>query len=209
MSWKAVWAGAAGVAAVAIPVAVEAAEDAAGSLRAKPAWRVEAAASILATNGFGGWGVGVRAGWAPSPIWQFGLAVDTARLHAEGTYYQQWGTGMIGGPYSQTFQSTLVAAYARLQLPFRYATPYAEVAAGAVVVNRGEEQRVACLYDSGFGGGLSGGIDGHPVPSVAIGLRAGVRNPGWGGACTAQAGVWSFQFDWTMAVASLTAGYRW
>jgi hypothetical protein len=199
----------AAVAALAVPGAVNATEgEVVGGLQAKPAWRVEAAGSYVATSDFGGWGVGLRGGWAPIPIFQFGLAFDTARLHAEGTHYQQSGTTTIGGPYSQTFQSTLVAAFARLQLPFRYATPYAEVTGGAVLVNKGEQHSTACYYQSGPGGGLSAGVDVHPVPSVAIGLRGGVRHAGWNELCTAQGGVWGFRDD-MMKVASLTASYRW
>ena len=81
-----------------------------------------------------------------------------------------------------SFQSTLLAAYARIQLPFRYATPYVEVAGGAVLFQRGEDNPAKCYNRSGLGGALSLGIDANVVPSVAIGLRGGARNPG-AGAC--------------------------
>jgi hypothetical protein len=190
---------------VTIPGRAVAAETLTAAAKVEPSWRLEAGASYVSTSDFGGWGVGLRGGKMVSRYVLAGLAVDTGRLHAEGPY----AFGGFIGTYSQTFQSTLVAAFMRFQLPLRLATPYAEVAAGAVWVHRGEERNTQCYYDSGVGGGLALGIDVPVTPAFGVGLRGGVRNPGLGGACGAVGGPRTFQHDWTMLGATLTASYRW
>ncbi len=190
---------------VTIPGRAVAAETVTATAKAEPSWHMEAGASYVAVDGFGGWGVGLRGGGMVGRYVLIGLGVDTGRLHAEGVHTFSTFTG----PYSQTFQSTLVAAFVRFQLPLSFATPYAEVAAGGVWVLRGEERNTQCFYESGVGGGLALGIDAPVAPALGVGLRGSVRNPGLGGACGAVGGPWTFKHDWTMVGATLTASYRW
>ena len=182
-----------------------AAETVTATAKAELPWRLEAGASYVTTGEFGGWGVGVRGGGMVGRHVLVGLAVDTGRLHAEGRYTFQGFTST----YSQTFQSTLVAAFVRLQRPFGIATAYAEASVGAVLVHRGEERNTQCHFDSGVGGGLALGSDIPVAQSVAVGLRGSVRTPGMGGGCGAAAGPWSFNNYWMLLGATLTTSYRW
>src|SRR5262245_38129349 len=72
--------------------------------RAPPGWRVEVAGSVVSAGEFAGWGVGVRVGGSPMPLVQLGVAVDSARLHAEGSFvWQDFDGNSITDHYSQTF----------------------------------------------------------------------------------------------------------
>jgi hypothetical protein len=199
------------VAIFASPRRVVAGEDIVAERTAPPRWRLEAAGTIAWANDYGGRGIGVRVGESPARVAQFGVAVDTVRLHTEGSFVSQDFVNNTSTTvrYSQTFRSTLIGAYARFQLPYEYATPYAELVYGGVLVHYTEATNTACGYGSGLAVSLSGGIDLHPLPALAIGLRAGIRNTGWGGACTVQGGVWQGSDAILLKSASMAAGVRW
>jgi hypothetical protein len=168
-------------------------------------WDLEASGSYAATNDFGGWGIAVRGGWLPVRYLVVGVGVETTRLHAEGSLPAE--ELLPARTYSQTFQSTFPAVFLRWQLPLRFITPYAEVATGFVVVHDQRAVNAQCSYGSGPGGGFAVGVDAQVVPSLAAGLRAGVRNTGWGGGCLAEGGPWSFQDDFRMTSLALTARF--
>lgn len=193
-------------ASFALPGAAGGTEVAADSTPAPQAWTLEAGVSYAATTDFSGWGIATRGGWLPNPHLVIGVGIETTRLHAEGLT-----TGGVGParPYSQTFQSTFAAAFVRVQLPFRVLTPYTELAAGFVVVHSQQANNAECRYGNGPGAELAIGVDAQIVQSIAAGLRAGVRNPGWGAACLLEAGPWSFQNDFRMTSLALTTSFRW
>jgi hypothetical protein len=187
-------------AALALPGAAGGAEIVTGSPPTAQAWNLEMGGSYAATSDFWGWGMELRGGWLPNPYLVVGVGIDTTRLHAEGLTTAGFGPGR---PYSQTFQSTFPAAFLRGQLPFRFLTPYTELAAGYVVVHDQQGENVQCSFGSGPGAGLAIGVDAQIVPSISAGVRADVRNPGWGGFCGLVGGPWSFEFQNNLAVRSL------
>ena len=156
---------------VTIPGRAVAAETVTATAKAEPSWHMEAAPHV-AVDGFGGGVSGcAAAGW-----WVATFDRPRCRyrqLHAEGVHTFSTFTG----PYSQTFQSTLVAVFVRFQLPLSFATPYAEVAAGGVWVLRGEERNTQCFYESGVGGGLALGIDAPSPPRSALACAAVCATP--------------------------------
>ena len=192
--------------AVASPRAANGAELVTASPPMAYAWNVEVGASYAATNDFAGWGIGLRAGWLASRYLVIGAGVETTWLHAEGVTD---GAFLPAHAYSQTLQTTFPAAFLRGQLPFRRVTPYVELAAGLVVVHDVSSEYVQCRYGNGPGAGLALGVDTQIVPSISVGLRAGVRNPGWGVSCLAVGGPWSYQADFRMTSLALTTGFRW
>jgi hypothetical protein len=175
---------------------------------ASDAWNLQVGGSYVSTSDFGGWGIALRGGWLANPHLVVGLGIETARLHAEGLTSGGFGPAQ---PYSLTFQSTFPAAFVRGQLPFRFLTPYAELAAGLVVVHSQREENTQCSYGSGPGAGFAIGVDAPISPSISAGVRADVRNIGWGGGCLAEGGPWSFnlQNDFRMTSLALTTGFRW
>jgi hypothetical protein len=193
-------------ASLAPPSAAEGTEVVTGSPPTAQAWDLEVGGSYAATTDFGGWGIALRGGWLANPHLVIGVGIETTRLHAEGSTSGGFGAGR---PYSQTFQSTFPAAFVRGQLPFRVLTLYTELAAGLVVVHSQQANNAECRYGNGPGAELAIGVDAPIVPSIAAGLRAGVRNPGWGAACLLEAGPWSFQNDFTMTALTLTTSFRW
>ena len=192
--------------AVASPRSAGGAEVVTASPPAAYAWRLETSASYAATNDFDGWGIALRGGWLANRYLVVGAGVETTRLHAEGVTD---GSFLPAHAYSQTFQTTFPAVFLRGQLPFRRVTPYVELAAGLVAVHGVSSEDVQCQYGNGPGAGLALGVDTQIVPSISVGLRAGVRNPGWGVACLAEGGPWSYQADFRMTSLALTAGFRW
>ena len=193
-------------AAFALPGVAGGAEIVAESTPAAQPWNLEAGVSYAATTDFGGWGIALRSGWLPNPHLIIGVGIETTRLHAEGLTTGRLGPGL---PNSQTFQSTFPAAFLRGQVPFRALTLYAELAAGFVVVHSQQANNAECRYGSGPGAELAIGVEAQIVQSIAAGLRAGVRNPGWGAACLLEAGPWSFQNDFRMTSLALTTSFRW
>jgi hypothetical protein len=175
------------------------------------AWNFEMGGSYAATGDFAGWGIAVRGGWLLNRHLVLGVGIETTRLSAEGSTTNPFNASLTSQPYSQTFQSTFPAAFLRGQLPFRFLTPYAELAAGFVVVHDQHAENTQCSFGSGPGAGLAVGADAQIVSSISAGLRAGVRNPGWGGGCLAIGGPWSFQFqnDRTVTSLGLTTSFRW
>jgi hypothetical protein len=169
-------------------------------------WNLEVGASYAATNDFGGWGIALRGGWLASPYVVLGAGVETTRLHAEGVTS---GDFVPAHAYSQTFQTTFPAVFVRGQLPLRRVTPYVELAAGLVVIHSQQGEYAQCSYGNGPGAGLALGVDAQVAPSNSVGLRAGVRNPGWGVGCSLVGGPWTFQDDFRMTSLALTSGFRW
>jgi len=169
--------------------------------RSDPAFHVQAGASYAAADAFGGWGLLLRGGYLANRYVMTGFGLETARLHAEGT------VPVFGGTFSQTFQSTLAAAFVRAQLPTRFVTPYAELALGFTAIHGREGFNTACKESSFVGGGAAFGVEGHVLPFLSVGLRAGVRTPGIG-QCDEVGGPWSYD---TAALKSLamTVAYRW
>ena len=200
--WLVVWTTAV---ALALPGAARGNETVTASPPAAQAWTLEVGVSYAATTDFGGPGIAVRGGWLVNRYVVIGLGIETTRLYAEGL--TTGGKGRPPQPYSQRFLSTFPAAFARAQLPFRFLTPYAELASGFVVVH-GQQGDTECEFGSGPGAGLAIGVDAPIVPSLAAGMRAGVRNPGWGVACVLPAGA-SFHDDFRMTSLALTLRYLW
>ena len=194
-------------AALALPGAAGGTEAVTASLPAAPAWNLEVGVSYAATTNFGGGGIALRGGWLANRYLVIGLGIETTRLHAEGM--TTGGKGQPPQPYSQTFLSTFPAAFLRAQLPFRFLTPYAELASGFVVVHSRQGQNTECAFGSGPGAGFAVGVDARIVPSIAAGVRAGVRNPGWGVACVLEAGPWTYQDDFRMTSLALTTRFLW
>jgi hypothetical protein len=99
----------------------------------------------------------------------------------------------------------------RGQLPLRFFTPYAELAAGFVVVHGQRGENTQCSYGSGPGAGLAIGVDAPITPSISAGLRADMRNAGWGGGCLTAGGPWTFdlQNNVRMTSLALTTAFRW
>jgi len=186
---------------VVAPAAARAAEVLTASPPRSPVLQVETAASYVAADAFGGWGLSLRGGLLASQYVMTGLGLETARLQAEGT------VPVFGGAFSQTYQSTLAAAFVRAQLPTRFVTPYAELALGFSAIHGREGFNYQCKERSFAGGGVAVGVDGHVLPSLSVGLRAGVRPPG-PGTCAAGAGPWTYEPAALKSLA-MTVAYRW
>jgi hypothetical protein len=195
-------------AALALPGAAGGAEIVTASPPTAQAWNLEVGGSYATTADFGGWGIALRGGWLANPYLVVGVGIETTRLQAEGLTTAGFGPAWS---YSQTFQSTFPAAFLRGQLPFRFLTPYTELAAGFVVVHDQRAENTQCSYGSGPGAGLAVGVDAQIVPSISAGMRADVRNSGWGGGCLTGGGPWSFSLQNDLALTSLalTTRFRW
>jgi len=165
-----------------------------------PAFRLEAETGYSASGAFGGFGLGVRGGWSPIRYMLMGPGVESAMLGAQGM--------ALTGSFSQKFRTTFVAAFVRGQLPLAMVTPYAELALGYVVIHDREESNSSCRYTSGAGASVALGADVRLIHSLTLGARAGLRNPGFGQACTAQLGPWSFDRQSLKSIA-VTVGYSW
>jgi hypothetical protein len=193
--------------AVASPRAAIGADVVTASPKETYAWHVEASASYAATNDFTGWGIALRGGWQANQYLVIGAGLETTRLHAEGVTD---GTFLPAHAYSQTFQSTFPAVFARGQLPFRRVTPYAELAVGVVIVHDQQAEWAQCSFlGPGPGAGVALGVDTQIVRSISVGLRAGVRNTSWRFGCTLTGGPWTFQDDFRMTSLALTTAFRW
>jgi hypothetical protein len=186
---------------VVVPAAARAADVITASPQREPIRHVETGASYVAAGAFGGWGLSLRGGYLANQYVMTGLGVETARLHAEGI------ASPFDRPFSQTYQSTLAAAFIRAQLPTRFVTPYAELALGLSVIHGTEGFNYQCKERTFAGGGAALGVDGHVLPSLSVGVRAGVRPPG-PGACAAAAGPWTYE-PAAMKSMALMLAYRW
>jgi hypothetical protein len=187
--------------AVVVPAAAPAAEVVSVTQQPDRVFHVETGASFVAADAFGGWGLSLRGGYLATQYLMTGVGLETARLHAEGT------VPVFGGAFSQTFQSTLAAGFVRAQLPTRFVTPYAELALGFTAIHGREGFNYQCKESSFAGGGAAFGVDGHVIPSMTVGLRAGVRTPGLG-TCTAAGGPWGYD-PVALKTMAVTLAYRW
>jgi hypothetical protein len=186
---------------VSVPAPGRAAEVLTASPQRAPVVHIETGASYVAADAFGGWGLSLRAGWLATRYVMTGVGLETARLHAEGT------VPVFGGEFSQTFSSTLAAAFVRAQLPTRFVTPYAELALGYTAIHGMTGFNYQCKELGSAGGGAAFGVDAHVLASLSVGLRGGVRTP-----TTAQCGAAAGPFDYdpaTLKTMAVTLAYRW
>jgi hypothetical protein len=165
------------------------------------ALHIETGASYVAADAFGGWGLSLRGGYLTNRYVMTGLGLETARLHAEGT------VPVFGGAFSQTFQSTLAAAFVRAQLPTRFVTPYAELALGYTAIHGMAGFNYQCKEQGGASGGVALGAQANILPSLGVGVRAGVRPP-TSTTCAAAGGPWTYESAALRSIA-LTVAYRW
>jgi hypothetical protein len=186
--------------AVVVPAAVPAAEVVTATRQPDRSY-VEAGASFVVADALGGWGLSLRGGYLATQYLMTGVGLETARLHAEGT------VPVYGGAFSQTFQSTFAAAFVRAQLPTRFVTPYAELALGFTAIHGREGFNYQCEESNFAGGGAAFGVDGQVIPSVSVGLRAGVRTPGLA-KCGLAAGPWDYH-PAALKTMAVTLAYRW
>jgi hypothetical protein len=199
---RALWAACTAALLVAAPATGRAVEAVAVAERPRAGWQVEAGAAYVAADSFGGWGVSLRAGRVHDRFLMVGFGIESGRLHAEGT------VPVAGGAFSQTFQSTLAAAFFRVQAPTPFVTPYAELALGFAAIHGKDGFNYQCNYGSSAGGAAALGVDGHVVPSLSVGLRGGLRLPSMSFSCTAGFGPYTFDLA-VMKSLGMTVTYRW
>jgi hypothetical protein len=186
---------------VALPAAASAAEVLTASPQRDPILHFETGASYVSADAFGGWGLSLRVGWLASRYLMTGVGLETARLHADGT------VPVSGGEFSQTFNSTLAAAFVRAQLPTRFVAPYAELALGYTAVHGMTGFNYQCKELGSAGGGVAIGVDVRVRASFSVGLRGGVRT-----SSTAECGAVGGPFSYEPAplkTAAVTLAYRW
>ena len=186
---------------VAVPAPAPAAEVLTASPQRDAVLHVETGASYVAADAFAGWGLSLRGGYLTNRYVMTGLGLETARLHAEGT------VPVFGGAFSQTFQSTLAAAFVRAQLPTRFVTPYAELALGYTAIHGMAGFNYQCREQGGASGGVALGAQVDVLPSLAVAVRAGVRPP-TSTTCAAAGGPWTYESAALTSLA-LTLAYRW
>ena len=166
--WLAAW-----TAALVIPARpVSAAEAITATAASESQWHVEAGAGYASADVFSGWGLSLHAGRVQARYLMVGFAIESAKLHGE------WIDPLNGGGSVSTgFRSTLLGGFFRSQLPTRFVTPYAELALGYAGIHSKEPGTAAatCVFDGGVNGALAFGAAAHPIPSISVGVRGGLR----------------------------------